>query len=106
MIIQIENLRLRTIIGIYDWEKENKQDVTINIIIAQRLIRKLCDNCKKTITKERWPAALSLGLTEEELESGKIFEAGKGCKKCNSGYKGRTNICEALYFTPAWMPPE
>ena len=33
MIIQIENLRLRTIIGIYDWEKENKQDVTINIII-------------------------------------------------------------------------
>ena len=72
----------------------------INIIIAQRLIRKLCDNCKKTITKERWPAALSLGLTEEELESGKIFEAGKGCKKCNDGYKGRTNICEALYFTP------
>ena len=33
MIINIENLRLRTIIGIYEWEKENKQDVIINISI-------------------------------------------------------------------------
>ena len=33
MIIHIENLRLRTIIGIYEWEKEIKQDVIINIII-------------------------------------------------------------------------
>ena len=31
MIIHIKNLRLRTIIGIYDWERENKQDVVINI---------------------------------------------------------------------------
>ncbi|MDP8202214.1 MAG: GspE/PulE family protein [Candidatus Tenebribacter burtonii] len=72
----------------------------INIIIAQRLIRKLCNDCKRPISKEKWPEALNLGITEEELESGKIFEAGKGCKKCNGGYKGRINICEALYFTP------
>ena len=31
MIIRIENLRLRTIVGINDWEKENKQDLIINI---------------------------------------------------------------------------
>ncbi len=31
MIIKIENLKLRTIVGIYDWEKEKKQDVIINI---------------------------------------------------------------------------
>ena len=31
MIIKIENLKLRTIVGIYDWEKETKQDVIINI---------------------------------------------------------------------------
>lgn len=72
----------------------------INIIIAQRLIRRLCSNCKRPISKERWPAALDIGLSEEELASGEIFEAGDGCKKCNNGYKGRTNICEALYFTP------
>ena len=72
----------------------------INIIIAQRLVRKLCNECKRPISKERWPAALEMGFTEEELASGKIFEAGDGCTKCNNGYKGRTNICEALYFTP------
>lgn len=33
MIIKIENLRLRTIIGIYDWEKENPQDLVINVTI-------------------------------------------------------------------------
>lgn len=31
MIIQIENLRLRTIVGIYDWEKKAKQDIVINV---------------------------------------------------------------------------
>ena len=31
MIIKIENLRLKTIIGVFDWEKKKKQDVTINI---------------------------------------------------------------------------
>ena len=31
MIIKIENLRLRTIIGVFDWEKEKKQDVIVNI---------------------------------------------------------------------------
>lgn len=33
MIIKIENLRLRTIIGVYDWEKENPQDIVINVAI-------------------------------------------------------------------------
>ena len=33
MIIKIENLRLRTIIGIYDWEKENRQDLVVNVTI-------------------------------------------------------------------------
>ncbi len=33
MIIKIENLRLRTIIGIYDWEKKNRQDLIINVTV-------------------------------------------------------------------------
>ncbi len=33
MIIKIENLKLRTIVGIYEWEKENKQDIVINVEI-------------------------------------------------------------------------
>ncbi len=72
----------------------------INIIVAQRLVRKLCTHCRVPIEPERYPGAIDLGLTEEELKSGKIYQAGPGCKKCNNGYKGRVNICEALYFTP------
>ena len=72
----------------------------INIVIAQRLVRKLCVECKQPISPEHYSLALEFGLTQEDLDSGNIFEPGKGCKKCNNGYKGRTNICEALYFSP------
>ncbi|MBN1326601.1 MAG: Flp pilus assembly complex ATPase component TadA [Candidatus Cloacimonetes bacterium] len=72
----------------------------MNIIVAQRLIRKLCDSCKRPLSEEKWPVALAMGFTEEELKNGLIFEANeKGCKKCNNGYKGRLTICEALYFS-------
>jgi type IV pilus assembly protein PilB len=73
---------------------------TINIIIAQRLVRKLCPECKKPISQEHFKVAMQLGLTAEELACGGIYEASKGCKKCTNGYKGRINIAEALYFTP------
>ncbi|MFO7896249.1 MAG: GspE/PulE family protein [Candidatus Cloacimonadales bacterium] len=73
---------------------------TINIIVAQRLIRRLCPECKQPLEKSWHKAALRLGLTQEELDSGQIYQAGPGCKKCNHGYKGRANICEALYFSP------
>ncbi|HPC35639.1 MAG TPA: ATPase, T2SS/T4P/T4SS family [Candidatus Marinimicrobia bacterium] len=72
----------------------------INIIVAQRLVRKLCPFCRVPLAPEKFPAALELGLTEEDLQSGKIFDAGPGCKKCNSGYKGRISLAEALYFSP------
>lgn len=72
---------------------------SINIIIAQRLVRKLCNTCKRPISKENWKAALELGLTQAELDSGKVYEP-VGCPKCIGGYKGRINIAEALYFYP------
>jgi len=72
---------------------------SINIIIAQRLVRKLCEHCKEPISADKYPAALQLGLTKEELDSGSIFQA-VGCDKCNDGFRGRINIAEALYFYP------
>ncbi len=72
---------------------------SINIIIAQRLVRKLCTRCRKPLGEEHWEAAMKLGLTEAELRSGTIYEA-VGCPKCHHGYTGRTNISEALYFYP------
>lgn len=71
----------------------------INIIVAQRLIRRLCENCKKKINKIDEAIVEHLNLKIDDWKSHAIFEA-KGCVKCNNtGYKGRIAIHEALYFT-------
>lgn len=69
----------------------------VHTIIAQRLIRKLCNNCKLPLnyTKE---VLQSLGFTEEDIKEGQFFTHNpKGCEKCNhTGYKGRTAVHEIL----------
>jgi type IV pilus assembly protein PilB len=71
----------------------------INIIVAQRLIRKLCDNCKKRVTEFDEVEMSSAGLDIEEWKNYEIYES-VGCEKCNnSGFKGRIAVHEALYFT-------
>jgi type IV pilus assembly protein PilB len=72
----------------------------INIIVAQRLIRTLCQACKRPIPKDEldWEACLKFGFTEEHLERHTIYEAA-GCDKCNGGYKGRAAIHESLFFS-------
>ncbi|MBI2419298.1 MAG: type II/IV secretion system protein [Ignavibacteriales bacterium] len=70
----------------------------INIIVAQRLIRKLC-TCKKRLTKLDPAIVKTLELDYEEWKNYELYEA-NGCEKCGgSGYKGRLAIHEALYFT-------
>ena len=73
----------------------------INIIVAQRLVRKICPECRVPLPQEKYNSALALGLTMEDIEQGLVLDPGPVCKKCNAGYKGRVNICEALYFSPA-----
>jgi type IV pilus assembly protein PilB len=70
----------------------------INIIVAQRLIRKLCPVCKKRVENLEEHIAGS-GLELKDWAGYEIFDA-VGCDKCNqTGYKGRMAIHEALYFT-------
>jgi type IV pilus assembly protein PilB len=70
----------------------------INIIVAQRLVRRLC-SCKKPVDVSQVDVYKQNGFTLEEIESGQIFEA-NGCEICRgSGYKGRAAVHEALYFT-------
>jgi len=70
----------------------------INIIVAQRLIRKLCESCKKRIVNLE-EHLLPTGLELKDWAGHEIYDA-VGCEKCNhSGYKGRMAIHEALYFT-------
>lgn len=73
----------------------------INIIVAQRLIRKLCNKCKKKVENLNEQFMKENQLDIEEWKGLEIFEA-VGCDACgNSGYKGRMAIHEALYFTKA-----
>lgn len=68
----------------------------VNLIMAQRLVRRLCSNCKEQY--EPHPeVAKGIGFTEEEVNNTTFYRA-VGCDKCTNGYKGRTAIMEALYF--------
>lgn len=68
---------------------------SVVLIVAQRLVRKLCDSCKKEqkIAKE---ALLKLGFPENEIDNIKIYEP-QGCPECNNlGYRGRVALYEVL----------
>ena len=73
----------------------------VNIIVAQRLVRTLCSNCKQKLGKDEIDrdAYLRFGFSEEELKTATLYKA-VGCEKCSgTGYKGRAAIHEALYFS-------
>ena len=72
---------------------------SVNLIIAQRLARKLCPNCKKEVTLPR-EALLEEGFREEEIGTFKIYGP-VGCENCKGGYKGRQGIYEVVKSTPA-----
>lgn len=75
----------------------------LNLIIAQRLVRKICQNCvssyeagpeiKKTVADE----LRDMGLAEEKVSIPKVLYRGRGCSACGmTGYRGRIGIFEAL----------
>ncbi|MFG0381367.1 type IV-A pilus assembly ATPase PilB [Pseudomonas sp. zbq_18] len=72
---------------------------SVNLIIAQRLARKLCPNCKKEVALPR-EALLEEGFREEEIGTFKIYGP-VGCENCKGGYKGRQGIYEVVKSTPA-----
>ena len=64
-------------------------------ILAQRLIRVICDKCREGYTPDD-ESLQSIGLTSEMLGGKQIFR-GRGCPAClNTGYKGRTGIFELM----------
>ncbi|PID34408.1 MAG: type IV-A pilus assembly ATPase PilB, partial [Thiotrichales bacterium] len=72
---------------------------SVQLIIAQRLARRLCENCKKPadIPKD---ALLHVGFKEDEVNDLKVYEA-VGCSKCSQGYKGRVGIYEVMPISAA-----
>ena len=70
---------------------------TVEGIVAQRLIRKICTSCK-TQFEPTEAQLMELQLTPDDVK-GKKFFYGRGCRNCNgTGYKGRTGIFEIMVF--------
>merc|ERR1712146_288399 len=65
---------------------------SVSLIIAQRLARRLCPNCKEPANLP--PETLEeAGFSKEQLETAEIFKA-VGCDQCKQGFKGRVGIYE------------
>lgn len=70
---------------------------TVEGIIAQRLVRRICENCK-TAFEPSEEQLMELSLRPEDIK-GKKFFYGRGCDRCNrTGYRGRTAIFEIMAF--------
>jgi type IV pilus assembly protein PilB len=71
---------------------------SVSLVIAQRLARRLCGNCKK---ESHLPehALLAEGYTSDEVREGITLYEAVGCPECTGGYKGRTGIYEVMPMT-------
>ena len=68
---------------------------SVNLICAQRLVRRICSNCKEELQVPE-QALIDAGYTPEESKTTKIYH-GKGCTTCGKrGYKGRTGLYEVM----------
>jgi type IV pilus assembly protein PilB len=72
---------------------------SVNLIIAQRLGRRLCTHCKKEMNIPP-EALLKMGFAEDEIGTFTVYGP-VGCDKCKLGYKGRVGIYEVMKMTDA-----
>ena len=71
---------------------------TVEAVLAQRLVRKICQNCRTEFSPSP-EVCMQLGLSPEEAAQ-KKFYYGRGCERCNNtGYKGRQGVFELLVMT-------
>jgi type IV pilus assembly protein PilB len=73
---------------------------SVSLIIAQRLARRLCSNCKEKFAVPP-ETLLAEGFTQKQIDTGFTLYKPKGCDKCKNGYKGRVGIYEVVKNTPA-----
>ncbi|PAU87566.1 type IV-A pilus assembly ATPase PilB [Pseudomonas sp. WN033] len=73
---------------------------SVNLIIAQRLARRLCKSCKKPMEVPR-DTLLAEGFTEQQIDAGLTIYGPVGCENCKDGYKGRVGIYEVVKITQA-----
>jgi type IV pilus assembly protein PilB len=71
---------------------------SVSLIIAQRLARRLCTNCKQPIDVPA-EALRKEGFSEEQIKHGLQLFGPKGCQNCTDGYKGRLGIYQVMPVT-------
>ena len=74
---------------------------SVSLIIAQRLARRLCDNCKEVRDVPR-EALEKEGFEAEDIENDLTIFGPVGCKSCNDGYKGRLGIFQVMEVAKPW----
>ncbi len=72
---------------------------SVSLVIAQRLARRLCSNCKRQSEPLPEHALLAEGYTPDEVHAGITLYEPVGCGECTGGYKGRTGIYEVMPMT-------
>jgi len=73
---------------------------SVNLVLAQRLARKICVDCKAPHTVEA-KALKDIGFTDEQIAGANLMK-GAGCRTCNNtGYKGRVALYEVMRFNDA-----
>jgi type IV pilus assembly protein PilB len=71
---------------------------SVNLVLAQRLARKICNDCKQELPFDK-QTMVDIGFSEEQMVGAKLMRGG-GCKTCNNtGYKGRVALYEVMRFT-------
>ena len=72
---------------------------SVNLVLAQRLARKICADCKAPSPKVDPEFMKTMGLTPEQISKAQIMK-GTGCRTCNgTGYKGRVALYEVMRFS-------
>ena len=71
---------------------------SVNLICAQRLVRRICSNCKEPLEVPE-QALIDAGYKPDEVKTTTVYH-GKGCSICNkNGYKGRVGLYEVMEIT-------
>ncbi len=74
---------------------------SVQAVLAQRLVRKLCPNCSTPVEPDAHELAWLRGLCDEDIDTS-VFRAGSGCNNCNhTGYRGRLGVYELLEIDTA-----
>lgn len=73
---------------------------SVSLIIAQRLVRRICEHCKEGRDDMTEQSLIELGFSEEDAKTIKLYKA-VGCNQCTNGYRGRIGLFEVMPMSKA-----